>query len=57
MRGSSDARLRAIPAIGLTGYEAARRELMEAGACEALAKPCSEAVLLERVASALRGAA
>jgi CheY-like chemotaxis protein len=57
MRRSSDQRLRSIPAIGLTGYEGARRELIAAGACEALSKPCSEALLLERVASALRDAA
>lgn len=56
MRRSSDVRLRAIPAIGLTGYESARRDLIDAGACEALAKPCSEGMLLDRVASALKAA-
>jgi two-component system, OmpR family, phosphate regulon response regulator PhoB len=56
LRGSPDARLRAIPAIGLTGYEPAARDLLEAGAVFALQKPCGEGPLLEKVACALRGA-
>ena len=53
LRGSPDARLRTIPAIGLTGYQPAARDLLEAGALAALQKPCGERALLATVASAL----
>ena len=53
LRSSTDARLRAMPIIGLTGFEAAVRDLLEAGADEALQKPCPEAVLLGHVARLL----
>jgi CheY-like chemotaxis protein len=53
LRRSSDGRLRSLPAIGLTGFEGAVQDLLDAGACEALQKPCSEGLLLDRVASVL----
>jgi two-component system NtrC family sensor kinase len=53
LRRSSDARLRAMPAIGLTGYQNAGSSLLEAGASAALQKPCDEGALLELVARAL----
>jgi CheY-like chemotaxis protein len=54
LRSASDARLRAMPVIGLTGFDEALRDLLEAGADEALKKPCGEAKLLERVARLLK---
>ena len=56
LRGSPDERLRHIPAICLTGYAPAARDLLEAGALFALCKPCGDGPLLETVASALRRA-
>ncbi len=53
LRGSTDDRLRSIPAIGLTGYEGAAGDLLDAGAVLSLQKPCREATLLESVRNAL----
>lgn len=53
LRRSADERLRSVPAIGLTGYHEAAQDLVDAGALCALAKPCGERSLLEKVASAL----
>jgi CheY-like chemotaxis protein len=53
LRRSPDARLRSIPAIGLTGYEGSARDLVDAGALCAMQKPCGEGPLLATVASAL----
>jgi CheY-like chemotaxis protein len=53
LRRSADERLRSAPAIGLTGYEGAAQDLVDAGAHCALAKPCGEVRLLEQVAGAL----
>lgn len=53
LRRSPDERLRTAPAIGLTGYEEAANDLVAAGAICALAKPCGERVLLDRIALAL----
>jgi CheY-like chemotaxis protein len=53
LRRSADERLRSVPAIGLTGYQEAAQDLVDAGALCALAKPCGERPLLEQVASAL----
>jgi len=55
MRASGDARLRDIPAIGLTGFDRSANDLVAAGARCALRKPCGEAPLLAEVASALDG--
>jgi CheY-like chemotaxis protein len=54
LRGSADARLRAIPAIGLSGYSGSDRELLEAGACDSLQKPCGEERLIDCIERALR---
>jgi len=56
LRRSTDERLRGVPAIGLTGYEEAARDLVAAGAACALAKPLREGPLLEQVAQLLAGA-
>jgi two-component system phosphate regulon response regulator PhoB len=53
MRQSGDERLRTMPCIGLTAYDSARNDLLQAGAVEVLQKPCPEAKLLERIAAAL----
>lgn len=53
LRGSDDARLRAIPAIGLTGYPEARLALLDAGARCVLDKPFREGPLLVAVGAAL----
>lgn len=53
LRGSDDARLRAIPAIGLTGYPEARQVLLEAGARCVLDKPFREGPLVAAVGLAL----
>jgi CheY-like chemotaxis protein len=53
LRRSPDERLRTAPAIGLTGYEEGARDLVDAGALCALAKPCGERRLLDQVAAAL----
>ena len=49
LRASRDARLRGMPVIGLTGLETAVRDLLGAGADEAVRKPCGERDLLSRV--------
>ena len=54
LRASADPRLRRIPTIGLTGFDGATRDLLEAGAAFAVTKPYGEAPLLEKVASALK---
>lgn len=53
LRRSPDERLRKVPAIGLTGYEEAAQDLVDAGALCAFTKACGERPLLDRVASAL----
>jgi len=53
LRSSGDERLRGIPAIGLSAYDAARHELIAAGAVAAIGKPVAYGVLLEQVRSAL----
>jgi len=53
LRGSTDARLAGMPVIGLSGFEAAVRDLEAAGADEALQKPCPESTLLSHVARLL----
>jgi CheY-like chemotaxis protein len=55
LRGSPDERLRTAPAIGLTGYQEGVRDLLDAGAVSALAKPFHEGPLLQRVADTLAG--
>ncbi len=55
LRRSPDERLRAAPAIGLTGYQEAAQDLLDAGAACALSKPCGEGPLLRQVADALAG--
>jgi CheY-like chemotaxis protein len=57
LHASPDARLRQVPAIGLTAYESGERELLAAGAAVALRKPWSEAALLDAVALVLAGSA
>jgi CheY-like chemotaxis protein len=54
MRGSADARLRSIPAIGLSGYTGSEQEMLDAGACDSLRKPCGEARLIDSIERALR---
>jgi CheY-like chemotaxis protein len=49
LRASEDERLRAVPAIGLSAYEAARHELLAAGAVNAMGKPVTYGALLELV--------
>ncbi len=49
MRASQDARLRALPAIGLSGWVDGEEALLEAGAARALKKPCGVEPLLEQV--------
>lgn len=56
LRTSGDERLSGIPCIGLSAYDSGRLELVAAGALEAVAKPVSYGVLLERVRTALGGA-
>ncbi|MGC3996802.1 MAG: response regulator [Anaeromyxobacter sp.] len=53
LRSSQDERLRRIPAIGLTGYTGAERELIAAGACSAMPKPVCYGTLFERVRTVL----
>jgi CheY-like chemotaxis protein len=53
LRRSPDARLRRVPAIGLSAIEGSEQEMIAAGANGALRKPCEEAPLLEQVRSAL----
>ncbi len=49
LRASDDERLRAVPSIGLSAYEAARHELIAAGAVGAVGKPVTYGALLELV--------
>lgn len=53
LRACDDARLRALPAIGLTGYPEARLALLDAGARCVLEKPFREGPLLAAVGAAL----
>jgi CheY-like chemotaxis protein len=53
MRDSADALIRAIPAIGLTGWAGAEDELLAAGAALAVRKPCGLEPLLASVRAAL----
>lgn len=53
LRASPDERLRRVPAIGLTAYEAGERELLTAGAALVLRKPWSEEAVLDAVARLL----
>jgi CheY-like chemotaxis protein len=55
MRGSEDARVRDLPAIGMTAWEEGARELLDAGAARALRKPCSLGPLVDDVAAVLAG--
>ncbi len=56
LHASLDARVRAIPAIGLSAYAGARDELVAAGAVSAIGKPVAYGDLLARVRDTLRGA-
>jgi CheY-like chemotaxis protein len=49
LRASADPRLRRVPAIGLTAYDAGERELLEAGAALVLRKPWNEVAVLDAV--------
>ena len=49
LRTSDDERLRKVPAIGLSAYEAARHDLLAAGAVRAVGKPVSLESLLALV--------
>lgn len=49
LRRSGDARLRRLPAIGMTGWDEGARELLAAGAVRALRKPCQIEPLLADV--------
>jgi len=53
LRSCDDERLRSVPAIGLSAYEAARHELIAAGAVGAVGKPVTYGTLLELVRSTL----
>jgi len=53
LRRSQDARLRAMPAIGLSGWVHGERELLAAGAGQAMRKPFGVEPLLENVRAAL----
>jgi two-component system phosphate regulon response regulator PhoB len=53
MRGSDDARVRRMPAIGMTGWDDGARELLAAGAERALRKPCQVEPLLADVRALL----
>lgn len=55
-RSSGDERLHDIPAIGLSAYDGARRELLAAGAIAAIGKPVAYGLLLEQIRRALGGA-
>jgi CheY-like chemotaxis protein len=57
LRASDDERLRAVPSIGLSGYEAARHELIAAGAVGAVGKPVTYGTLLDLVRTTLGDAA
>ncbi len=49
LRASPDARLRRVPAIGLTAYDSGESELLAAGAALVLRKPWNEEAVLEAV--------
>jgi CheY-like chemotaxis protein len=53
LRASPDERLRAIPAIALTGLADAEKEMLAAGAVSAIRKPFAEKPLLDGVREAL----
>lgn len=53
LRSSDDERLRSVPSIGLSAYEAARHELIAAGAVGAVGKPVTYGTLLELVRATL----
>lgn len=53
LRTSEDERLRTVPSIGLSAYEAARDELIAAGAVGAVGKPVTYGILLELVRTTL----
>lgn len=53
LRASGNARVRDIPAIGLSAYPGAREELVAAGAVTAIGKPVAYGDLLERVRATL----
>lgn len=53
LRSSEDERLRTVPSIGLSAYEAARHELIAAGAVGALGKPVTYGTLLDLVRTTL----
>jgi len=53
LRASINERVRNIPAIGLSAYEDARKELLAAGAVAVIGKPIAYEVLLEKVRDAL----
>ncbi len=56
LHASSDEKLRCIPAIGLSAYDQARRELLAAGAVAAIGKPVAYALLLDQIERALAAA-
>jgi CheY-like chemotaxis protein len=53
LRASPDERVRSLPAVGLSGWEGAERELLAAGAAVAVRKPCGVEPLLAGVRRAL----
>jgi two-component system, OmpR family, phosphate regulon response regulator PhoB len=55
LSASTDARLRAVRAIGLTGWAGAEAELLAAGAVAAIRKPIEEGPLLDDVRRLLAG--
>lgn len=55
LRTSTDDRLRAIPAIGMSAYEGAAGELLAAGALAALKKPIRYGPLVDLIRATLAG--
>ncbi len=55
LRRSPDARIAALPIIGISGREGAARELLAAGATTFVAKPVDEPRILSAVARVLSG--
>jgi two-component system phosphate regulon response regulator PhoB len=53
MRASADARVRDLPTIGLSGWEKGERDLLAAGARDAMRKPCGIEPLLASVRALL----
>ena len=53
LRASADVRLRDLPMIGLSGWEKGERELLAAGARNAMRKPCGVEPLLASVRALL----